>query len=52
MKTVTLEIRSPKEAMAEFAQAWKTKSARSLRVLALRHLSSYGKFLPGSAGSF
>jgi predicted transcriptional regulator len=25
MKTVTLEVRSPKEAMAEFAQAWKTK---------------------------
>lgn len=25
MKTVTLEVRSPKEAMAEFAQTWKTK---------------------------
>ena len=25
MKTVILEVRSPKEAMAEFAQTWKTK---------------------------
>jgi predicted transcriptional regulator len=25
LKTVTLEVRSPKEAMAEFAQAWKRK---------------------------
>ena len=27
MKTVTLEVRSPSETMAEFAQAWKTGKA-------------------------
>ncbi|MGE4238906.1 DNA-binding protein [Ramlibacter sp.] len=33
MKTVVLEVRSPAESMAEFAQAWKTgKAARSARI--------------------
>ena len=33
MKTVVLEVKSPKEAMAEFAQAWKTnKQQKSARI--------------------
>ena len=33
MKTVTLDVRSPSEAMADFTQAWKTgKSQRSARI--------------------
>lgn len=33
MKTVTLEVRSPSEAMADFTQAWKTgKSQRSAHI--------------------
>lgn len=33
MKTVTLDVRSPSEAMADFAQAWKTgKPQRSARI--------------------
>jgi predicted transcriptional regulator len=33
MKTVTLDVRSPTDAMAEFAQAWKTgKAQRTARI--------------------
>lgn len=33
MKTVTLDVRSPAESMAEFANAWKTgKGAKSARI--------------------
>lgn len=33
MKTVTLDVRAPSEAMADFAQAWKTgKPQRSARI--------------------
>lgn len=33
MKTVTLDVRSPSDAMADFTQAWKTgKSQRSARI--------------------
>ena len=33
MKTVTLEVRSPEESMANFVQSWKTgKSERSARI--------------------
>lgn len=33
MKTVVLEVKSPKEAMAEFGQAWKTnKQQKSARI--------------------
>jgi len=33
MKTVTLDVRSPSDAMADFVQAWKTgKSQRSARI--------------------
>ena len=33
MKTVTLDVRAPKDAMADFSQAWKTgKSKKSARI--------------------